>query len=111
VIGEGRPFLAALVVPDFKSLRIRVREEDVDVASYSDAELLDLDEARALFQDVFDAYNREAAAHEKIRTFRLLSEPFTVEEGTLTPTLKLRRSVIEERHADQIDAVYEEFGL
>ena len=111
VIGEGRPFLAALVVPDFKSLRIRVREEDVDVASYSDAELLDLDETRALFQDAFDAHNREAAAHEKIRTFRLLSEPFTVEEGTLTPTLKLRRSVIEERHADQIDAMYENFGL
>ncbi|MFB6279063.1 MAG: long-chain fatty acid--CoA ligase [Salinibacter sp.] len=111
VIGEGRPFLAALVVPDFESLRIRVREEDVDAASYSDAELLDLEEARALFQDAFDAYNREAAAHEKIRNFRLLSEPFTVEEGTLTPTLKLRRSVIEERHADQIDAMYEEFGL
>ena len=111
VIGEGRPFLAALVVPDFKSLRIRVREEDIDTTAYSDTELLDLDEARALFQDAFDAYNREAAAHEKIRTFRLLSEPFTVEEGTLTPTLKLRRSVIEERHADQIDAMYEEFGL
>ncbi|PSQ73406.1 MAG: long-chain fatty acid--CoA ligase, partial [Bacteroidetes bacterium QH_9_64_21] len=111
VIGEGRPFLAALVVPDFKSLRIRVREEDIDTTAYSDTELLDLDEARALFQDAFDAYNREAAAHEKIRTFRLLSEPFTVEEGTLTPTLKLRRSVIEERHADQIDAMYENFGL
>jgi long-chain acyl-CoA synthetase len=111
VIGEGRPFLAALVVPDFESLRMRVREKGVDAASYSDAEILDLDESQALFQDAFDTYNREAAAHEKIRNFRLLSEPFTVEEGTLTPTLKLRRSVIEERHADRIDTMYEEFGL
>jgi len=110
VIGEGRPFLAALVVPDFESLRMRVREKGVEAASYSDAELLDLDEARALYQDAFDVYNREAAAHEKIRNFRLLSEPFTVEEGTLTPTLKLRRGIIEERHADRIDAMYEEFG-
>jgi long-chain acyl-CoA synthetase len=111
VIGEGRPFLAALVVPDFESLRMRVRGEGTDTASYSDTELLELDEAQAISQDAFDVHNRGAAAHEKIRNFRLLSEPFTVEEGTLTPTLKLRRSVIEERHADQIDAMYKEFGL
>jgi len=110
VIGEGRPFLAALVVPDFGSLRMRVRDEDIDESAYNDAELLELDEVRALFQNAFTAYNREAAAHEKIRNFRLLGEPFTVEEGTLTPTLKLRRSVIEEQYADRIDAMYEEFG-
>ncbi len=110
VIGEGRPFLAALVVPDFGSLRMRVRDEDIDESAYDDAELLELDEVRALFQNAFTAYNREAAAHEKIRNFRLLGEPFTVEEGTLTPTLKLRRSVIEEQYADRIDAMYEEFG-
>jgi long-chain acyl-CoA synthetase len=110
VIGEGRPFLAALVVPDFDALRMQARDEDIDEATYDDAELLEHDEVQALFQDAFTAYNREAAAHEKIRNFRLLPEPFTVEEGTLTPTLKLRRSVIEERYADPINAMYEEFG-
>ncbi|MFB6231459.1 MAG: long-chain fatty acid--CoA ligase [Salinibacter sp.] len=110
VIGEGRPFLVALVVPDFESLRMRVRDEGIDQSDYTDAELLELDEVQRIFQDAFTAYNREAAAYEKIRNFRLLAEPFTVEEGTLTPTLKLRRSVIEERHEDLIDAMYEEFG-
>ncbi len=110
VVGEGRPFLAALVVPDFDALRMRARDEGIDESTCDDAELLHHDAAQALFQDVFTAYNRDAAAHEKIRNFRLLGEPFTVEEGTLTPTLKLRRSVIRERHADLIDEMYEEFG-
>jgi len=110
VIGEGRAFLVALVVPDFDSLRMRARDEGIDHSDYTDAELLELDAIQRIFQDAFTAYNREAAAHEKIRNFRLLAEPFTVEEGTLTPTLKLRRSVIEERHEDLIDAMYEEFG-
>ncbi|PSQ90037.1 MAG: long-chain fatty acid--CoA ligase [Bacteroidetes bacterium QS_4_64_154] len=110
VIGEGRPFLVALVVPDFDSLRMRARDEGIDHSDYTDAELLELDAIQRIFQDAFTAYNREAAAHEKIRNFRLLAELFTVEEGTLTPTLKLRRSVIEERHEDLIDAMYEEFG-
>ncbi|MFB6273739.1 MAG: long-chain fatty acid--CoA ligase [Salinibacter sp.] len=110
VIGEGRPFLTALVVPDFDTLRMRARDEGLDEAAYSDEELLERTEIQSLFQDAFTAYNREAAAHEKIRNFRLLPEAFTVEDGTLTPTLKLRRGIIEERHADLIDAMYEEFG-
>jgi long-chain acyl-CoA synthetase len=110
VIGEGRPFLTALVVPDFDSLRMQARDRGIDESSYDDPEFLELDGVQRIFQDAFTAYNREAAAHEKIRNFRLLTEPFTVEEGTLTPTLKLRRSVIGEQHGDLIDAMYEEFG-
>ena len=110
VIGEDRPFLSALVVPDFESLRMRARDHGIDEASYSDAELIEHEDVRAAFDTIFRDYNREAIAHEKIRNFRLLTEPFTVEDETLTPTLKLRRSVITERYADRIDAMYEEFG-
>ncbi|MEF8794812.1 MAG: long-chain fatty acid--CoA ligase [Salinivenus sp.] len=110
VVGEDRPFLAALVVPDFDSLRMRARDHGIDEAAYSDAELLEHEDVQAAFDDTFTQYNREAAAHEKIRSFRLLAEPFTVEDGTLTPTLKLRRSVITDRYADRIDVMYEEFG-
>ncbi|MFB6248872.1 MAG: long-chain fatty acid--CoA ligase [Salinibacter sp.] len=110
VVGEDRPFLAALVVPDFDSLRMRARDRGIDETAYSDAELIEHEDVHAVFDDTFTTYNREAAAHEKIRNFRLLSEPFTVEDGTLTPTLKLRRSVITDRYADRIDAMYEEFG-
>ncbi|PSQ95598.1 MAG: long-chain fatty acid--CoA ligase [Bacteroidetes bacterium SW_9_63_38] len=110
IVGEDRPFLSALVVPDFDALRIRARDHGIDEASCSDAELLRHEDVRDAFDDIFRTYNHEAAAHEKIRNFRLLAEPFTVEDGTLTPTLKLRRSVIPDRYADLIDEMYDEFG-
>ncbi len=110
VIGEGRPFLTALVVPDFDSLRMRARDLGIDEDAYSDADLIEHEEVQDVFDRAFTEYNRDAAAHEKIRNFRLLAEPFTVEDETLTPTLKLRRSVITDRYADRIDAMYEEFG-
>lgn len=109
IVGEDRPFLTALVVPDFDSLRMRARDEEIEESGYSDEELIELEEVHGFFEEVFTGYNREAAAHEKIRNFRLLSDPFSVEDGTLTPTLKLRRSVIEDRHTDLIDEMYDEF--
>ncbi|PQJ34456.1 long-chain fatty acid--CoA ligase [Salinibacter sp. 10B] len=109
VIGEDRPFLSALVVPDFDSLRMRARDHGIDESAYSDEELIEHEDVQEAMDQIFTAFNHEAAAHEKIRNFRLLPEPFTVEDGTLTPTLKLRRNVITERYADRIDAMYEEF--
>lgn len=110
VIGEGRPFLTALVVPDFESLRMWARDQGIDEAQYSDAGLIEHEDIQSAFDRTFTTFNREAAAHEKIRNFRLLAEPFTVEDGTLTPTLKLRRSIITDRYEGRIDAMYEEFG-
>ena len=110
VIGEDRPFLTALVVPNFDSLRMRARDHEVEESRYSDAELLEHEDVRSLFEQTFRDFNHDAAAHEKIRNFRLLTDSFTVEDGTLTPTLKLRRSVITERYADLVDEMYEEFG-
>ena len=110
VIGEDRPFLTALVVPDFESLRMRARDENIAEAEHEDDELLEIRTVQNVFRQMFNAFNREAAAHEKIRNFHLLAEPFTIEDGTLTPTMKLKRSAIEEKHADAIDAMYAKFA-
>ncbi len=106
VVGEGREFLCALVVPDFEALEDYARTEGL---SFADTELLlDQPEIRSLFKKRFQEYSRKAASHEKIRRFRLLSEPFTVENGLMTPTLKLRRKKIEAAYGDTIDAMYDE---
>lgn len=109
VIGEGRPFLTALVVPDFETLRLRARDQDVDEQALSDEALIENPDVQTLFRQAFREYGREAPAHEKIREFTLLTEPFTVEDGTQTPTMKLKRNVIEDRYADEIDAMYAKF--
>ncbi len=110
VVGEGRPFLTALVVPDFESLRMRARDRGVDEKRLDDEALVAHDDVRSLFKQTFRRFNRAAAAHEKIRDFVLLAEPFTVEAGTLTPTMKLKRRTIEARHAEAIDAMYAQYA-
>ena len=109
VVGEDRPFLTALVVPNFETLRMRERDLGVVEADLENEALVEEPNVRKLFEDAFRTYNRSTAAHEKIRAFELLPEPFTIDDGTMTPTLKLKRSVIEERYEDAIDAMYAKF--
>jgi len=61
---------------------------------------------QALFQRLLDQINLELAQFEKIKRFALLPSEMTVEGGELTPTLKLRRSVVEERWAAVIEQLY-----
>lgn len=104
VVGEGRAFLTALVVPDMEALAAFCNAEEITYSS--DAELLQHPKVRALFAQAFKEYSRQAAAHEKIRDFTLIPEPFSVDNGMLTPTMKPRRRVIERRYADIIDEMY-----
>lgn len=90
VVGEGREFLTAMVVPNEDALRMTGGEAQLDLA----------------LKNIFRTYSKGAAAPEKIRDYRLVSEPFTVDNGMMTPTLKLRRRVIEEHFAGLIDEMY-----
>ncbi len=108
VLGEGREFLAALIVPDFEALRQYAQSQNLSVTN--DEALLSHPQVFGLFEHSLRQYNRQAPAHERIRAFRLLREPFTVENGLLTPTLKPRRRQIEAQYAELIEAMYAQFG-
>lgn len=104
VVGEGREYLTALVVPDMDALLAYAKENNLGVERPS--QLLDNDAIQQLFKKEFRSYSRSAAAHEKIRDFRLIADPFTVENGMMTPTMKLKRRTIEEQYGDLIDEMY-----
>jgi long-chain acyl-CoA synthetase len=105
IVGEGREFLTALVVPDVEALRAHARESGLPHATLEG--LVNDDTIQGLFQAEFRAYSRNAAAHEKVRDFRIILEPFTVDNGMLTPTLKPKRRVIEAEFAGLIEDMYE----
>jgi len=109
VVGEDRPFLTALVVPDFESVRMKARDLGIQESEFSDADLVNMDDVQSLFHSAFNAYNRNASAHEKIRNFHLIAEPFSVDQGTLTPTMKLKRKTITDRYEGEIDEMYAKF--
>ena len=88
VVGEARAFLTALVVPD-------------ETASYN------ADDLRTALLTVLRDYNAGAAGHEKVRDLRVVDEAFTVENGRLTPTMKLKRRAIESAYAGLVEEMYQ----
>jgi len=105
VIGEAREFLTALVVPDQEVIRNFAKQEGIQVSKLED--ILASEEVLKVFSQLFKSYSRQAAAHEKIRNFRLVLEPFTIENGMMTPTMKLKRKVISAHYPELIDEMYE----
>lgn len=108
VIGEGREYLTALVVPSLDALKGVAKEEGITYEKPS--ELLEHEAIQKYFKALFRKYSKSSAAHEKIRDFRLIEDPFTVENGMMTPTLKLKRKVVEKNYGDLIESMYGVFA-
>jgi len=104
VVGEGRPFIAALVTLDAEEVRVFQRNRGavpIDPAeAASDPAVL------AQVQAAVDAANATVSRAEAIRKFVVLDTDFTEASGHLTPSLKLKRSAVLESHRAQIDALY-----
>lgn len=101
VIGDERPYVVALIVPDWKALSVE------DAISGQPEDLVDDERAQAVVQRRVDGLNTDLGSWESIKYFRLLPRDFSEETGELTPTLKVKRRVVQERYRDLIDTMYE----
>ena len=100
VVGDQRPFVVALIVPDWEALR-------ADTGLHGDPAALVVDPALiARFSKTVDEVNTGLASFESVKYFALTDRDFTEAEGELTPTLKKKRRVIVEHFAGQIEAMY-----
>ncbi|MFU8858865.1 MAG: AMP-dependent synthetase/ligase [Cyclonatronaceae bacterium] len=108
ILGEHQAYMAALIVPDFDMLKSYASQNQISFTEPS--ELLVHPDIIKLFDKELKGLNKNLASHEKVRQFRLLTEPFTVESGELTPTLKVKRRIIEDRYKELISSIYKEAG-
>jgi long-chain acyl-CoA synthetase len=104
LVGNRRKFPSALVVPDFEKLGQWA--ESQDVATRDREELVNDPKVLDFMQQQIDEMTSGLAQFEKIKQIRLLAAEFTVDGGELTPTLKVKRRVIESRYKDIIDKMY-----
>ncbi len=102
LIGEKRNFVSALIVPNFEAVRAYLG----DAAKGSNEELIKNERVQNLIQQELDRLQKPFSNYEKIRKFVLLSEEFTIENDMLTPTMKVKRRVVEERYGPLIEALY-----
>ena len=106
VVGEKQSYMAALIVPDFEALEKYANQNDIKFEN--NEELIANESIKNLYSKEIRSFSKELASHEKIRDFRLLPNEFSVETGELTPTLKVKRRIIEEKYGDVIKDIFEE---
>lgn len=105
IIGDQRKYVTALIVPDFKALRKFA--ESHRLGHLTDKELTQNPRVIDFVQQRIEKQTADLAPYEHIKRFALLTEPFSIETGELTNTLKIRRRVVADRHAALIDSLYE----
>lgn len=105
VHGNRRNFISALITMDEEA--VKKWAADNGIQADSTAELAQNDKVRAFFQDALDRLNAQLARYETIKKFELLPEDFTVEGGELTPSLKVKRKVVEQKYQQILDSFYQ----
>ena len=104
VIGDKRNYLTALIVPSFPALEKFANENGI---SYSDVkELLTNEKVYQAVDADIQNLTKDLARFEQIKKFTLMPKEFTIEDGELTPTLKVKRKVVSEKYADIIEKMY-----
>jgi long-chain acyl-CoA synthetase len=106
LVGDRHKFAAALIGPNFVALEAWATQQGVRAASR--AELIDHPVVVAAYQVIVDEVNEGLASFETIKRFRLVADDWTLETGELTPSLKLKRRVINEKYASEIADLYKD---
>ncbi len=104
VVADKRKFVSALIVPDYKLLELYASSNDIQ-ADGREA-LCKHPAVLKFFTERIETLQQDLAHYEKIKRFVLLPSPFTMENGELTNTLKVRRRMVYEHYADLIDQIY-----
>jgi long-chain acyl-CoA synthetase len=103
VSGDKRPYIVGLIVPDPEWALEWARGQGM---RYDFSELQDNPQFRAAVRAAVDRVNKDLSVVEKVRQFEFAEEPFTIENGEMTPSMKIRRHVIRDRYQERIDGMY-----
>ncbi len=104
IVGDKRKFAAVIISPNFASLEDWARTNGIPFNSRAD--LVANPMVQAVYDQIIGGINQNLARFEKLKRVLLVADEFTAENGALTPTMKLRRRVIEERYRRQIEELY-----
>jgi long-chain acyl-CoA synthetase len=105
LIGDRRTFLSALIVPDFEAIKEYADSRNIPYGNVED--LIKKKEIYDLIDKDMSQFQKKLANFERVRKFKLLEKPFTLESGEITPSLKIKRKFVEERYQHLIEEMYE----
>jgi long-chain acyl-CoA synthetase len=104
VIGDKRPYLTVIIMIDQDNVEKFAQDNDVPFSNY--ASLTRSSEVQQLISDLIESVNKKFARVEQIKKFWLLDTQLSAEDEELTPTMKLKRKLVQQKYAEQIEAMY-----
>lgn len=105
VVGDGKNYPAALIVPSFDGLREYCKRKDIPYLS--DSDMIINSKILEKFQEEIDGLNKYFGKWEQIKRFKLLDSTWGIDSGELTPTMKLKRKVIYQKFEKEIESIYQ----
>lgn len=105
LVGENRKYISALIIPEFEALKEYARNKKIECSSHS--KLIKNPNIIAFYGDRIERLIHSLAQYKRIKRFRLLSQAFTHESGHATPTMKIKRRIIEKAFKEQIESMYD----
>lgn len=104
VVGDGQKFAGALIIPSFDAIKEFCRIENITYTS--DAEIITNEKVAAKLRAEIEEANHDLAPYERVKKYHLLPRALSVENGELTPTLKPKRRIIQEKYKAEIEAMF-----
>ena len=104
VIGEGEKFTSALVAPNFEALNEWCSEQGIVTGDI--ATLIQNENVKKLYQTIIKEFNNNLGMDEKVKRFRLVPDEWTPDSGELSPTLKLKRRVLNNKYIELINEIF-----
>ena len=106
VVGEGRKFPSALIVPAYQNLMDWAKTNDSSLIQISKSEFLASVQVKTIIEEEVNRLNVNFGNWEKIKKFAIIPNEFTIETGELTPTLKMKRKIILAKYENEINEIY-----
>ena len=106
IIGDKRNTITAMLAPNFKNIRDWTENNKLDLDLHDNMAIASHQEVVRLIKSEIERLLPDLADYEKIRKFSIISEELNVENGALTPTLKVKKRILLERYKDVIEAMY-----
>ena len=104
VLGDKRKYCTAFIVPNMENVKKHAQTHQIVYKNEDD--LISHTEICDLIRKEIDRVSGDLASYETIKKFQILKEPFTIESGELTPTLKVKRNVVEQKYKVLIESMY-----
>ncbi len=105
VVAEGKPFVTALIIPNFEALKELLPKLNLTFTSWP--EIVDSEKIKEFYREKLEEMQKSLAGFEKVKKFVLMPSEFEVNTGEITPTLKIKRNVVMQKYAELIDKMYE----